>query len=191
MNDYGYERTYRPEVTANRQRERCIELMKYCQDMGVKIDSIGTQAHVGEPYSIEEYADSLSHLSTAGLPLQVTEFWVRPKEWPSQEALAEYLTNMLTLSFGSPAVQHLTYWGGPNALFEDKTAQPSTILKVYNQLVGGLWHSKGTATIGADGTAKINGYKGQYAIQLVAQEAQKRAPTTFLLSNSEPVKVVL
>jgi hypothetical protein len=94
--------------------------------------------------------------------------------------MAEYLANMLTLSFGCPAVQHLTYWGGPTALFYPKSAQPSAVLNVYNQLVAGLWHSKGTTTIGADGAAKINGYKGQYAIHLAPQSISQSNPSSTL-----------
>ena len=192
INDYGYERTYRPEITALRQRERCIELIRHCQDLHVKIDAIGTQAHVGEPYSIEEFADSLAHLSTAGLPLQITEFWVQPEAWQSQDAMAEYLTNMLTLAFGSPAVQHLTYWGGPSNLFKANTAQPSAVLKVYKQLVAGQWHSKGTATVQADGTAKIDGYKGQYALSIAdSPKGEGQAPATFQLVDSAPIHITL
>jgi GH35 family endo-1,4-beta-xylanase len=146
INDYGLSMTKNNDlrtrsgtlVTAASQRLRYIELIQRLGDVGVSPNLMGIQCHTGW-LSPSEQMTFYDEMSTAGIPLTVTEFWantnelkkmprekVESEEWRSlgnidkyqnlsDDELAhvrdEYVLNYLTCAFGHPNINSFYFWG--------------------------------------------------------------------------------
>lgn len=164
LNDYGFERDYRPEVTAKRQRERYIELLTSLKAVGLSPSAMGTQCHVGEPYTMRELQTSLDELALAKLPIQVTEFWARAngeEKNATSEKLLAYVQSCYTLFFGHPAVNHITYWGGA---FRRPDGQLGKKFEAIEELVAKRWHTHTALKQSKPGNYYFNGFFGKYEL---------------------------
>ncbi|MFW5756316.1 MAG: endo-1,4-beta-xylanase [Tangfeifania sp.] len=146
INDYGLSSTKFGEqishdgkkVTAQIQRKRYIELMARLGDAGVSPNLMGVQCHTGWLTPAEQMA-FFDEMSTAGVPLAITECWanidelknqpqkaVEGEEWRSfggkkkfegmsdeelQEIRDQYVLNFLTCAFGHPNIDSFYFWG--------------------------------------------------------------------------------
>ena len=146
INDYGLSMTKNNDlrtkdgtlVTSNSQRKRYIELIQKLGEVGVSPNLMGIQCHTGWLSPSEQIA-FYDEMSTAGIPLTVTEFWaninelkkmpkqkVESEEWRSlgniekyqnlsDEELAEirdqYVLNYLTCAFAHPNIHSFYFWG--------------------------------------------------------------------------------
>ncbi len=149
INDYGLSMTSAPNlrsqdgqlVTAQSQRKRYIELMDKLGNAGAMPNLMGLQCHTGWLSPSEQMA-FYDEMSTAGIPLTITEFWanvselkkipkekVESEEWRgmgniskyqdmSEEELIEirdqYVLNYLTCAFAHPNVDSFYFWGFMN-----------------------------------------------------------------------------
>jgi len=146
INDYGLSMTKNNDlrtregtlVTAESQRKRYIELIQRLGDVGVSPNLMGIQCHTGWLSPSEQMA-FYDEMSTAGIPLTVTEFWaninelkkmprekIESEEWRSlgniekyqnlsDEELGEvrdqFVLNYLTCAFGHPNIDSFYFWG--------------------------------------------------------------------------------
>jgi endo-1,4-beta-xylanase len=146
INDYGLSMTKNNElksldgrqVTAESQRKRYIALIHKLGDVGATPNLMGLQCHTGWLNPSEQMA-FYDEMSTAGVPLTITEFWaninelkkmprdkIESEEWRSlaniekyqdlnEEELAEvrdqYVLNYLTCAFGHPNIDSFYFWG--------------------------------------------------------------------------------
>lgn len=146
INDYGLSMTKNNDlrtkdgihVTAESQRKRYVELMQRLGEVGVSPNLMGIQCHTGWLSPTEQVA-FYDEMSTAGIPLTVTEFWaninelkkmprerVESEEWRSlsniekyqdlndeelEEIRDEYVLNYLTCAFGHPNIDSFYFWG--------------------------------------------------------------------------------
>ena len=162
LNDYGLERTYRPEVTAATQRKRYVELAKRLTDLGTPPDALGTQAHVGEPYTMLEIKTMLDDLAQAGRPVHITEFWCMPNG--PEEERQQYLQNVMTLCYGHPAVAHFTFWPR-DTFFERKTNQATPIFNLVEKTLTQTWRTAPlSAQTNADGVVNVQAYFGKHQV---------------------------
>lgn len=146
INDYGLSRTttqnladqHGNPVTAQSQRKRYIELINRLGDAGASPNLMGLQCHTGWLTPAEQMA-FYDEMSTAGIPLTITEFWANTgelkkmaeeppesEEWrtfgnqPLSKKLSEtelkeirdqYILDYLTCAFGHPNVDSFYFWG--------------------------------------------------------------------------------
>jgi len=188
LNEYGLEKDYRKEVSAYRQRERYMELVAEMKKRGCMPDAIGTQCHVAEPFTMKEMQITLDHLATAGLPVQITEFWSRSKAFeknrftdPSPDTVA-YVRNAYTLAFGHPSVEHFTYWGGG---FCYPKAGLNALGKSIHHLLGTVWNSRQTFETSAHGAFSARVFFGEYSLLRDGVEI-----ATFSFSKQSPSPTV-
>lgn len=125
-------------ITPQIQRKRYIELMQRLGDAGVSPNLMGVQCHTGWITPSEQMA-FFDEMSSAGIPLTVTEFWantdelknksqtaVEGEEWRkfagnkkyenlSEEELEEirdqYVLDFLTCAFAHPNIDSFNFWG--------------------------------------------------------------------------------
>ena len=146
INDYGLSMTKNNNlrskdgtlVTSSSQRKRYIELIQRLGDVGVSPNLMGIQCHTGWLSPTEQLA-FYDEMSTAGIPLTITEFWaninelkkmpkekVESEEWRSlgnieqyqelsdeelEKIRDQYVLNYLTCAFAHPNIQSFYFWG--------------------------------------------------------------------------------
>jgi len=173
LNDYGLVDTTAPGVTSAQQRSRYVELVQEMHRRGCAPDAMGTQCHVASWYSAQEFTTHLQELSEGGLPIQVTEFWARPKDNPfieqmnaqeQQQALNDYVEMIYSLAFAHPQVSHVTYWGSREWFDEDGNATP--LYQAIYQLIKSKWHTSESMTTNAEGEVAFQGFYGDYKLQI-------------------------
>lgn len=129
LNDYGLELTYRPEISAEQQRQRMVALAQELARRGAPVDAIGTQDHVAGWTPPAVFQKTLDDLAQGGARLQITEFWARLNQAPQavqkaspeaqEEALTQYVLDSLWIALGHPQVHHFTFWGDHTFHYRD------------------------------------------------------------------------
>lgn len=176
LNEYGLEKDFTKGVTARQQRQRYLELLEEMRKRGCLPDAVGTQCHVSEPFSMEEIQTTLDELSTAGLPLQITEFWARKanlkkdENTQADEDTINYIRNAYTLGFGHPAVEHFTYWGSDLVTKDGKLGPKG---KVILQLLREEWTTKVDLQTDNSGGFSCQAFFGEYALMKEGKELQR------------------
>lgn len=171
INDYGLSMTKNNNlktkdgqlVTAESQRKRYIELMNRLGDVGVSPNLMGIQCHTGWLSPSEQMA-FYDEMSTAGIPLTVTEFWanvnelkkmprekVESEEWRSlgniekyqdlsdeelEEIRDQYVLNYLTCAFAHPNIDSFYFWGfmGMGVKFRNDRDSSHVIQPVFEKV---------------------------------------------------------
>jgi endo-1,4-beta-xylanase len=173
LNDYGLVRTNAPGVTSEQQRQRYVALIKEMRRRGCAPDALGTQCHVAGWYTAEEFAQMLDELSEAGLPIQVTEFWAKLKDYPfdkdpnrenAEADLIRYVTMIYTLAFSHPLVSHFTYWGGGD--WFDDNGEPNQLYHAMRHLISEKWVTRATLTSNSGGELKVKAFYGEHMLSL-------------------------
>ncbi|WP_114751104.1 endo-1,4-beta-xylanase [Pleomorphovibrio marinus] len=191
LNDYGLVKTNAPGVTSAQQRQRYVALIKEMRRRGCAPDALGTQCHVAGWYTAEEFVQMLDELSEAGLPIQVTEFWAKLKDYPfdkdpdgehAEGDLIRYVTMIYTLAFAHPQVSHFTYWGGGD--WFDGYGEPNQLYHAIRQLIRNEWFTKKTITSNSEGELKIKAFYGNYWISLRDKQGNHYSQTIHLAKGS-------
>jgi GH35 family endo-1,4-beta-xylanase len=167
INDYGI---FEGGGGQSLHRKRLEDVVKGLLAAKAPLQGIGLQGHFSPPLSAPEDAlKVLDHFAAYGLPLRITEY---DTEHLGDALAADYLRDMLILTYSHPAVDGFIMWGFWDAkhwhkdapLFRaDWSAKPA--LKVWEELVEGKWRSKAEALSGADGRASLRGHLGDYEIE--------------------------
>jgi GH35 family endo-1,4-beta-xylanase len=171
LNDYGLVHTYRPELSAADQRARYVALVAALRERDALPDAIGCQAHIGGKFQLDAFQRCLDDLAQPALPLQITEFWVKEKDFETiadaearQAAMAEYAANIYTLAFAQPLMHHITYWGSRELFTE--TGEPTRMAQRLNQLIHQEWRTQWSGLTDEQGRITFAGFKGEYEVYL-------------------------
>jgi hypothetical protein len=162
-------------ITPQIQRKRYIELMQRLGDAGVSPNLMGVQCHTGWITPSEQMA-FFDEMSSAGIPLTVTEFWantdelknksqtaVEGEEWRkftgnkkyenlSEEELEEirdrYVLDFLTCAFAHPNIHSFYFWGfmGMAVKFLNETNSAHEMQPLYDK-VKDLIHNQWTTKL--------------------------------------------
>lgn len=172
LNDYGLFALGQSDITPQQQRNRYIALATELHKRNATPDALGLQSHIGGWYPDAVFKNALDHMATAGLPLQITEFWAHPSDNPNahsqtpqqqQQAQAEHVVRMATIAFGHKAVTHFTVWDNNTVLL--KTPQGHKLTPAYfalKNLINNTFTTKLTLKTDEQGKVQFKGFKGDY-----------------------------
>ena len=167
------------EVTAMRQRERYLELVKRLCDKGFQPAAIGMQGHSGA-VTTEEQLALYDQMATSGLPLHITEFWAHKEDFGSefakldeeekQERIAAYVVQYMKNAFGHPSINCIFFWGfmGMATQFREGFSTSYTeypLLNAVRNLIKKEWHTKEILQTNGDGMITFRGFYGDYSLR--------------------------
>ncbi|MFC3690046.1 endo-1,4-beta-xylanase [Aquipuribacter hungaricus] len=170
-------------------------------EAGIQVDAIGLQSHMHQGYWGEERTLAvLDRFARFGLPLHMTETTLlsgelmppeivdlndyQPASWPStpegEARQAEEMLRHYRTLVSHPSVQAVNYWGltddgawlgAPVGLVRsDGTPKPS--YDALRGLVRGEWWTAPTTLVAdADGTVEVDGWLGDYRVQVDGRSA--------------------
>jgi endo-1,4-beta-xylanase len=173
LNDYGLTKTTAPGVTSAQQRKRFVKLINEMRSRGCLPDAIGSQAHVAGWYTANEFTTMLNELSESGLPLQITEFWAKPKDNPfksemnaeeQQQALIDHVSMIYALTFAHPNVSHISYWGS-NEWF-DKQGNAKPLYQAIYKLIKEEWTTAASIKSDSNGEIQLPAFFGTYGLSI-------------------------
>ena len=174
INDYGI--VAAGGATDTPHQRHYAETIKFLLDQGAPLEGIGVQSHFGgQPTPPVTALAILDRFAAFQRPIVVTEFDINTQDEDYQTA---YTRDYLTLCFSHPAVSGFLMWGFwegahwlPQAamLRRDWTEKPN--LAVWRELVLKRWWTDVTVKTGADGVARVRGFKGAYAIEAAGRTA--------------------
>ena len=161
-------------------------------EAGVRIDAIGLQTHMHQGYRGEEYMQrTLDRFARYGLPLHMTETTLlsghlmppeiedlndyRIPSWPStpegEERQASEIVRHYRSLVGHPAVQSINYWGitddgawlgAPVGLLRADGSRKPSYDELAGLITGEWWLPPTELRTGADATATVGGFFGDY-----------------------------
>jgi endo-1,4-beta-xylanase len=193
VNDYNQE--IDPHV-----RQRFFDLIAELQRRKAPISGIGLQVHpVNHWIWPQELWDTLDLYAALDLPVHITELhqpaseeaieggW-RQGSW-TQEAQAEFVSDLYRLCFGHPSVVSINYWGLsdrniwiPKSGLVDDEYHPKPVFNALKDLVKGEWLTPPqTLVTNTDGRVEFCGYHGEYEITVASPGIASR---TFGLALS-------
>jgi len=194
LNDYGLLYTYRPEISAQQQRERYLKLVQRLRQKGTLPNAIGCQTHVGGKFRLDAFKNTLNDLKKAQLPIQITEFWAQEKDFPQdltpearEEQMAAYVCQMYTVAYSEPLVNHITYWG--SSLFFKPDGSPRLAFGQLQKLIHQTWRTEWEGQTDAHGLISFNGYFGHYEITF--ESGHKKTVALSKSNGSEPLRLYL
>ena len=177
-------------------------LLDGCLNAGVPISAIGIQTHQHQGYmGKEKLEDILNRFSVFGLPLHFTENTLisgkimpadivdlndyQVEEWPStpegEERQRKEWAEMYQILFEHPLVEAVTGWdfadgawlGAPSGfVHRDNTTKP--VYDELNHLINREWHTEGTLITDENGEIELNGYKGEYTLEILGEQINHR-----------------
>jgi GH35 family endo-1,4-beta-xylanase len=170
-------------------------------------DVIGIQSHMhGGAWPTRKIWEVCERFARFGVPLHFTETTVlsgdrtwqkgRGADWPStpegEAYQAEHVVRFYTMLFSHPAVEAITWWDfsdlhawkGAPAGFVRKDMSPKPAYVELMKLVKGAWWTRETLKTGSDGTAKLRGFLGDYAVT-VERDGKPPVKKTFTLGGGE------
>jgi len=173
-------------LPSGRRREPYFEMVKYLLDQKAPLDGLGFMGHFtsGSLTGIDELYGVYERFGKLGLPLQLTEFDV--DVGTDEQLQADYLRDVLTLSFSHPSFEAVVMWGfwegrhwKPNASLwrRDWTIKPAG--QVWMDLVFKQWWTDAKGTTDAAGSYQVNGFLGDYEITVKYKDKQKTVKATL------------
>ena len=148
-------------------------------------DVIGIQSHMHKAvWPATKVWQTCEDFARFGVPLHFTETtilsgehaWEKKGDWPSTpegEAMqAKEVAQFYTLLFSHPAVEAITWWDlsdqatwqhAPSGLLH-KDMTPKPAYDELKKLIKGAWWTRTSVQTGADGTAGVRGFLGDYRI---------------------------
>jgi len=164
-------------------------------------DVIGIQSHMhGGVWSTRKIWDVCEAFARFRVPLHFTETTIlsgregwklQPADWttsPDGEARqARDVVRFYTMLFSHPAVEAITWWnlsdyrawqGAPAGLVR-KDMSPKPAYEELLKRVKGAWWTRTTVRTGADGTARVRGFLGDYRASAAAAGKTADAEVTL------------
>lgn len=174
--------------------EKYETLIDDCLSAGVPISAIGIQTHQHQGYmGAERLYEILHRFEKFGLPLHFTENTLisgdlmpkdivdlndfQPKSWPStmegEERQAKEMEEMYRILFAHPLVEAITAWdfsdgawlGAPSGIIR-KDGSTKPVYDMLKHLIKEEWTTSATLKTNEDGWITVEGYKGQYELQV-------------------------
>ncbi|MEL7121862.1 MAG: endo-1,4-beta-xylanase [Bacteroidota bacterium] len=175
LNDYGLVHTFVKQISALEQRNRYLQLIDALRKRNALPDAVGCQAHIGGKFSLGAFQKCIDHLAESQLPVQITEFWSKDKDFPAslspkqrEEEMAKYIGNIYTLAFAHPNINHFTFWG--NEQLFTKEGNPRKPYEVLHQLIKDQWTTNIQLETDQEGFVRFSGFRGTYSLQIADQE---------------------
>lgn len=154
------------------------------------LEGIGFQGHFHGGALVrtpEQTWETLERFGRFGIPMAVTEFDMFAKGWgetleAEEAAQGEFFEQFLTTFYSHPGTEAFLIWGfwdgrhwAGKGVFFRKDWTPKPAYAVWRKLVQGAWRSDATARTGADGTARVRLFHGDYEATLPGPDG----PLTF------------
>jgi endo-1,4-beta-xylanase len=184
------------------------------QKRGAPVQAVGLQSHMhGEEWTAEKTWGVCEAYGRLGLPLHFTEVTVLsgPKEkpmtdyhttranWqttPEDEARqADAVERFYELLFACPAAEAITWWdlsddrawmAAPAGLLRKDMSPKPAYERLLRKIRGEWWTAKAEATTGADGSATLRGFHGDYDGTVTFPDGSSRAFTLSLRTGASP-----
>ena len=155
-----------------RQQEAYFNIIRQLKAQGDAPDGIGNMAHFHRSF-VPGVPDMLaiSDRFAALIPnLQITEYDFMCDG--DEELAADFTRDILTMAFSHPAYTGFVTWGfwagahwRPESALWAKDWTPRSSGRVWMDLVGGEWSTRGSFTTDANGRAAFRGFYGRYAAE--------------------------
>ena len=178
LDDYGIENDNPPkpavggEITATGQRRRMVELAQMLIDRGCPPSAVGSQTPTGETgilYTPRQQMAVYDELTSCGLPLQLTGYWVKlPKDLLTRTTLeeadaieAEYANAQLTIAFSHPRVSAIYLWGILDRWDHYSVRDASRPRRVWarlRELIREQWWTRARLVSDDDGRIRFRGF---------------------------------
>lgn len=192
INDWGIVTSRGTDLAHQADYEKTIALIL---DHKGPLDGIGMQGHFGtEPTAPDVMLKILDRFGHFGKEIQMTEY---STQFSDPNDAATYLRDCLTVYFSHPATTGFVLWGFRDGIgmqnksfLYDKNWNLTPSGKVWKDLVYGKWWTQAQAVSGADGTANVSGFLGQYKVIARSHGTQSEA-TVELKPGGSTVKIVV
>jgi GH35 family endo-1,4-beta-xylanase len=158
-----------------------FRIIRALLDAKAPVQGIGMQGHFNEQLtSPARIWEILDRFATLGLPIQVTEHDINV--W-DEEVMADYTRDFMTAIFAHPATTGIITWGFwekrhwiPNAAPWTAEWRLRSHGRTWYDLVYKKWWTTVNTETGRNGTAKVRGFLGDYAIEVRAGSKTKKVP---------------
>ncbi|MCP4589385.1 MAG: hypothetical protein GY842_01445 [bacterium] len=158
--------------------------MRELLDRGAPLGGVGVQLHanLGEWYMPLDIWRGFERMSQLGVEVHLTEVSLGAENtiilggphdgepW-SDDRQAEYYSDVMTLAFGHPHVESMTYWGftdrrhfQPGSGLWDLELRPKAAGVAYQRLLEETWSTDQQVTTDSDGIATLRAFYGWYRI---------------------------
>ncbi|QLH78806.1 endo-1,4-beta-xylanase [Halosimplex rubrum] len=183
------------------RRDRYTTQIETVQNTEAGLDFVGLQGHFSESSSLlpSQTMSALdSYAETAGddVGLRITEFDMSDENWPESEK-ADFFYQFLKTVFSHPSVEQFVVWGlidtmhwRDDAPFYAAGWEEKPALDRYRDLVFDQWWTEESGTTDDSGTVTLQGFKGEYAVD-VSYEGTSASATTTLSEGGATVEVSL
>jgi len=163
---------------------RYLELIRFLQERGAKIDAIGVQGHVGaQPRAPTAVLSDLDLLAVEKLPIEITEFDVNTKD---EELQGDYTRDFLIACYSHPAMRGFVMWGfyepkhwKPLAAMYRKDWSEKPNLKAWRDLVLNQWTTRLDTETSDEGRVTARGHKGRYTLNVTSNGQTKSTEFTL------------
>jgi outer membrane protein assembly factor BamB len=173
------------------RREPYLAMIKYLQQQQAGPDGIGFMGHFtnGSLTGMDELKGVYDEFAQLGVPLQITELDVDTGF--DEHLQADYLRDVLTLSFSHPAMEGINLWGfwegrhwRPKAALWRKNWAIKPAGQVWLDLVHKQWRTRASGTTDPAGHFQTQGFFGEYTITVIHKD--KRTTRRFALTRNTP-----
>ncbi|MEM1011483.1 MAG: endo-1,4-beta-xylanase [Planctomycetota bacterium] len=168
INDFGI--LNGPPFDKNGHAQEYHRVIQVLADAGAPVDAIGFQSHFGSLISIGQLQETIAAFEPFGKRMMITEFDTRTTD---AEAYADYLRDLLILSYAHPQFDGFIMWGfwdevhwlrNTPMFARDWTAKPGVAM--WEKWVLGEWKTNTAATTDDQGIARVTGHHGGYVVRV-------------------------
>ena len=172
------------------RRDRYKTQIETVQNTEAGLDFVGLQSHFSEsssllPSQTMSALDSYDEVTADDVGLRITEFDMSDENWPEAEK-ADFFYQFLKTVFSHQAVEEFIVWGlidtlhwRDDAPFYAAGWEEKPALDRYRNLVFDQWWTEGSGQTDASGAHTLQGFKGEYAVDVTYEDASVRATTTL------------
>jgi GH35 family endo-1,4-beta-xylanase/uncharacterized FlaG/YvyC family protein len=157
-------------VTTVKEIDDYLAQINWLKSQGVQIDGIGLHGHFGEKVDREVVKGMLDKLSSANIPIWITEY---DSCTPDENRRADNLENLYRTAFSHPSVQGIFMWGfwegahwkGRDAAIVNYDWTLNQAGKRFEALME-EWTTKTSGRTDETGAFNFRGFFGEYEITL-------------------------
>ncbi|WP_436910855.1 endo-1,4-beta-xylanase [Halosimplex marinum] len=170
------------------RRERYRAQIENIEDSDIAdLDAVGLQSHFSQSSKLlpSEVMSALDSYAQYDVRLRITEFDMSDETW-SEENKADFFYQFLKTVFSHPAVDDFVVWGlidtlhwRDDAPFYAEGWEEKPALDRYRDLVFDQWWTEESGTTDASGAYSLQGFKGEYAVDVSYEDASVSATTTL------------
>ncbi|QLH83659.1 endo-1,4-beta-xylanase [Halosimplex pelagicum] len=172
------------------RRDRYTTQIETVQGTEAGLDFVGLQSHFSEsssllPSQTMSALDSYAEAAGDDVGLRITEFDMSDENWPESEK-ADFFYQFLKTVFSHPSVEQFVVWGlidtlhwRDDAPFYAAGWEEKPALDRYRDLVFDQWWTEESGTTDASGAVTVQGFRGEYAVDVSYEDASASATATL------------